>query len=771
MDLDALRFADFALLEEAVTDWTTMIGDLDELKESADKGLRGAANKAVWTGRNATVSKEFVGKTAGEFADAHTQATSIRNILRDTLTELEGYKTKLNELISRGEEKNLTVTTTADGGFTVTMNIHPDRAAKGTTVPEHDAQDVTALRDEVQKILDDATESDDSASKVLQALVDQSRLGFSDASYANRDAAADAVKEADELAALARKKTEDLSVEDFDQLNAGLKKYADDDLFAEEFARKLGPRGTLDFWTGLNDPHSAYAVGSKRVDQYDDLQKNLSLTLANATQSDTAGMTEWKNGMVDLVDKPVGRNGGFPLGAQVMSNLMRWGDYDDRFLVGYGDKLIDTEKKFTGNGRHGAWQRTGMDPLVNRTGTDSGWDPMTGYLKALSNSPDAATEFFNGDFVTKDEDHDFTEKKDVKRSLSNFDYLFEERDWPMDQDDKGEDSIAGRNNLALALEAATTGHPAGELPTVDTPAHNAGQSKLFEAIVSSVSDDPTRLTDRNYMSDSMGQIASEYLPDINRAATDVDPSPDKNDRDAQAAWDRIEKLYPVAGSSAELNHRDASRFLFVVGQNPEGYAAVEVGQKKYMADLMDLHLNPDLPEAQRPNHDLELTVRDIARHSGQVSGTLAMGRNEAIAGPAAASDDDYDHSVSQWKNVISGTVGTGVGVGTSFIATPAVGAGVGGVAGTVTSVVLEQMFKDVEGSAKDEAGPKMGENWENGQDNNMKYTRRAASEAALAHHLAHPGDIATWAEDESSKGFIEAGSYMDRVAPELTTAI
>jgi hypothetical protein len=273
------------------------------------------------------------------------------------------------------------------------------------------------------------------------------------------------------------------------------------------------------------------------------------------------------------------------------------------------------------------------------------------------------------------------------------------------------------------------------------------------------------------MSDSMGQIASEYLPDINRAATDVDPSPDKNDRDAQAAWDRIEKLYPVAGSSAELNHRDASRFLFVVGQNPEGYAAVEVGQKKYMADLMDLHLNPNLPEGQRPNHDLELTVRDIARHSGQVSGTLAMGRNEAIAGDASASDDDYDHSVSQWKNVISGTVGTGVGVGTSFIATPAVGAGVGGAAGTVTSVVLEQMFKDVEGSAKDEAGPKMGENWENGQDSNMKYTRRAASEAAQAHQLAHPGDIATWAEDESSKGFMEAGSYMDRVAPELVTKI
>ncbi|MFD5076991.1 hypothetical protein [Streptomyces sp. NPDC058371] len=774
MDLDALRFANFKLLEEAVGDWTTMVGDLDKLKESAEKGLRGAANKANWTGENATVSKEFVGKTAGEFADAHTQATSIRNILRDTLDELKDYQEKLEGALTRALKKNLTVTTTADGGFTVTMNIHPDRAAKGTTVPEHDANDVTALRDEVQKILNDATESDSSANTVLQALVDQSRLGFSDAQYSDRDSAADAVKEADELAALAKKKPEDLTVEDFDRLNAGLKKYANDDLFAERFAKTLGPEGTLDFWTGINDPHSAWEIGSKRVDQYDDLQKNLGLTLANATQSDTADMTEWKSRMVDLADQPVGRNGGLPLGAQVMSNLMRWGDYDDRFLVDYGDKLIETEKKFTGNGRHGAWQRMGMDPLLNRTGTDSGWDPMTGYLKALSNSPDASTEFLNGTFVSDDEDHDFTEEKDgkdVKKSLSNFEYLFEERDWPQDQNDQGDDSIEGRNNLALALEAGTTGHPAGELPTADTAAHDEGQTKLFESIVTSVSDDNGRLTGHSYMSDSMGQIASEYLPDINRAATDVDPHPDAGDRDGQDAWKRIQNLYPVAGSSAELNHRDVSRFLFTVGQNPEGYAAVEVGQKSYMASLMDYHLNPDLPESQRPNHDLELTVRDIARHSGAVSGTLAMGRNEAIAGPAATSDDDYDHSVSQWKNVVSGTVGTGVGIGTSFIASPVVGAGVGGAAGTVTSVVLEELFKDAEGSAKDDAGPKMGENWENGQDNNMKYTRRAASEAARAHALAHPGDVATWAEDESSKGFMEAGSYMDRVAPELVTDI
>ncbi|MFF0596660.1 hypothetical protein [Streptomyces antibioticus] len=772
MDLEALRTADFSLLDDAVEDWSTMVGDLETLMDAAEKGLRGAANAANWAGYNATVSKEFIGKTSGEFADAHSQASSIHKVLRDTRNELKKYKGQLDDAIERGRQQHLTVIG-YEGGFTVTTDVPPEGRAK----QDQDKKgEITALRDDIQKILDQATESDSSAGKVLSAIADQSKLGFSDVDYADRDEAAKALKRAEELADLAGQNPENLSVAEFDRLNRGLKEYADDPLFAERFATRLGPRGTLDFWSGLNDPYGASRIGGERLDQYDDLQKHLSLTLATASQSDNADMTRWKSTMIDLVDQPVGPNGRFPLGGQVMSNLMRWGDYDDRFLVDYGKKLIDTEKNLTHNGQFGAWQRTGTDSYLNRTGSDSGRDPMTGYLKALSNSPDAATDFFNDTFVTKDEDHDFThdtdgDGKQGKRTLSNFDYLFEERDWPRDYNDKGEDSIAGRNNLALALEAATTGHPAGELPTADTPAHNAGQTKLFESIVASVADKGERLTDYSYMSDSMGQIASEYLPDINRAATDVDPHPDAKDRDAREAWNRIQSLYPVAGSSAEMNHRDVSRFLFIVGQNPEGYAAVEVGQKAYMANLMDYHLNPDLPESQRPNHDSELTVRSIARHSGEVSGTLAMGRNEAVAAVADQSDKDYDHAVGQWKNLASGVVGTGIGMGTSVIVSPVVGAGVGGAAGTVTSMVLEELFQDAEGSAKEDAGPKIGENWENGQDNNMKYTRRAASEAARAHDVSHPGDVATWAEDEASKGYLAAGDYMDRVAPELITDI
>ncbi|MBT2897610.1 hypothetical protein [Streptomyces sp. McG3] len=766
MDLDALRFGNFATLDEAVSDWGLLVRNLAQLKKQAEDGLRKAANSADWAGLNAQVTKEFVGKTAGEFADAHTQANTISKILTDTRDELRQHKKDVEEAISRGAKKNLTVVDNGGGGFTVTMNIHPDRAAKGTSVPEHDQSDVTALRDEVQGILKKATESDTSASKVLTAIANQSTMGFSGADYKDRDSAVEAVQAAEDLAKIAAKNPEDLTPADFDKINGGLDKYKNDPLFAERFATQLGPQKTLEFWQGINDPAVNPHVGRERLDKLDDLQRNLGLTLATATQSDSADMTSWKGNMIKLGEQPIGRDGGGPMGFQVMSNLMRTGDYDDQFLKSYGNKLMETERKLTGNGEHDnmAWQHMGPDPWLNRIGEDSGDDPLTGYLKGLSNSPDAATDFFNQEYVSK-EDSPFERDtdgngKNGKIPLSNFEYLFEEREWPQETNLKGDDDNTGRNTLALALEAATTGHPAGELPTVDTPAHNEGQTKLFESLVASIADDNERLTKHNYMGDSIGQITSEYLPDINRAMT--------NDSDGET-----DKLFPVAGSSATLNHRDVNALLLTVGQNAEGYAAVEVANKQYMANLMDYHMNPDLPADERYSKDMQFTLEQVAQGSGEVSGTLAIGRQEAVAGEAEETDKKYEQSVAQWKNAISGGIGTGIGVGTSFVASPVGGAVAGGLAETASSMVLESFFKDAEGKAKDAAGPVMGEQWESGVEQNSEYTEKAVEAAAKAHGRE---DLMDNSIDEKARvaaqlGFRAAGTNTLQMSPHLKTDI
>ncbi|MFI2779100.1 hypothetical protein [Streptomyces sp. ALB3] len=757
MDLETLRFAKFGQLDAAVTDWSTMVANLATLAEDARDGLKAKAAKADWSGENANVTRGFVDKTVREFDDAHKQAKSLWNILKDTRGELKTYQGQLNDALERGLKKNLTVTTTGGGGFTVTMNIHPDRAAKGTTVPDHGQSDVTALRDELQKILDKATESDHTGSVALKALSDQADLGFAGADYKDRDTAAHAIKQADDLSALAKKNPEDLTVKEFDRLNAGLGKMAGDELFAARFAEKLGAQGTLDFWAGLNDPRLAYDIGRERVDHYDELQKNLSLTLATASHSDTQGMTNWKRDMVELGSQPVSKTSG-TLGFQVMSNLMRWGNYDNKFLDDYGNELIKTEKKFTDNGRHGAWTPMGMDPLLNRTGSDSGSDPMTGFMRALSNSPDAATEFFSDTFVTKDEDHDFKEDTDGDgkkgmRELSNFDYLFGERDWPDDQDDKGDKSIAGRNNMALALEAATTGHPAGEMPTADTPAHNAEQAALTKSLIEAISEKPALLSEHSYMSDSIGQIAAEYMPDIHRSLN--------------ANQEGEERLFPIAGSRAAVDEVDTSRFLYQLGQNPEGYAAVSAGQHSYTTHLMEYHFrNPDAfitDPGFSHNDNLKQTIELTAEVAGEIQGTIGAGRSYEAEVEGGAKDAEYNKAIEATSTWVGSAVGIGIGIGTAPMLGPG-GVVAGGVAGTAADTIIGAL---TEGAMKDSSGEVI---YRNGQDmdatkvSTYELVETAAKTAGEKAGNPSPNIVASVAS-AAEKGFTSAGanthSYID----------
>ncbi|MER7998558.1 hypothetical protein [Streptomyces sp. NPDC095613] len=441
MELDALRHANFSKLSTAVGDWTTMITKLEELKEDARTQLDGAAKKANWEGVNATVTKSFILKTATEFADAVTEATTIRNILRDTHDELVDYKDRLGTAIENGLKKNLTVVGTGDGGFAVTMNIHPDRAAEGTEVPDHTPEDAENLRDEVQRILQGATESDRTASDALVAIVTQSPYGFSDASYADRDAAAKAIKDAERYANLIKNKGDDMSPEEFDALNRDLAQYRDDPLFQERFATTLGPRGLLDFWADLSDPSDGGDLQRARREQLGDFQQNLSMTLAGATQSDSPAMQRWQDDMVRLGEERIQTRGANVYGFQIMSNLMRVGDYNDEFLNKYGNALVKTEKDMKIPSHYWVAGLGGPSvPKMNFMGEEFGRDPMTGFMSALSNSPEASTQFFN---TTQPQD--------------NAQYVLKDRevieDTPLDDGDANH----AREATGKALVAATTG--------------------------------------------------------------------------------------------------------------------------------------------------------------------------------------------------------------------------------------------------------------------------------------------------------------------------
>ncbi|MEV8454224.1 hypothetical protein AB0467_16025 [Streptomyces sp. NPDC052095] len=393
MDLETLRQGDFSQLGQAITAWNGVVSKLETLESDARDDLKAKADKANWAGLNATVSREFITKTAGEFSDAHTQAKTIHDILKDTHGELVSYKEQLDQALERGRKRNLTVTQTGGGGFTVTMLIHPDRAAKGHDVPDHSPQDAEHLRDDVQRILNRATESDTTAATVLRAIVDQAEVGFSGASYSDRDTAIDAVRKAEEAAELIKDKGDEMSPEEFQKLNGLLSSYKNDPLFQEEFATQLGPKATLEFWADLSSPDSPNDLTRTQLNQLGDFQKNLGDVLGGATQSDSPAMRQWENNMVKLAGERYRTHQGDVWGFQVLSNLMRTGDYDDQFLNKYGDSLVAKEKEMRLPDHY--WNQP-PKPKLNFIGDEEfGRDPMTGFLTALSNSPDASTDFFN----------------------------------------------------------------------------------------------------------------------------------------------------------------------------------------------------------------------------------------------------------------------------------------------------------------------------------------------------------------------------------------
>ncbi|MEN8656371.1 hypothetical protein ABCR94_38810 [Streptomyces sp. 21So2-11] len=253
------------------------------------------------------------------------------------------------------------------------------------------------------------------------------------------------------------------------------------------------------------------------------------------------------------------------------------------------------------------------------------------------------------------------------------------------------------------------------------------------------------------MSDSMGQIAAEYLPDISRAMAD-----DKHGN--------TNVLFPIAGAAANLSHTSVTRFLFLVGQDPDGYANVETGQKSYMANLMDYHLNPDTPADQQYPHPPKDTITAISHRLGEIAGTLGGGRQEAVLGPAKEADSDFDDAVAQKKNTWSGAIGTGVGVEVSSIATPVGGAVAGGVAGTVSSVVLEHLFQKSEAENLNNADQNAASRREDSKDKNGTRSQEAAKAAVKAHNSPNASGAADWALTGTAAGFTEASASLSQMA-------
>ncbi|MEU0344692.1 hypothetical protein ABZ092_38635 [Streptomyces bobili] len=695
MDLDALRYGDFSKLGEAVTDWEQMTKKLGELQKDAESNLKAKADKAKWAGVNATVTREFIAKTAAEFADAHTQADSITKILSDTRGELIGFRSQLSDAISRGAQQHLSVIDTGEGTFTVTGNTRPDWASdpSGKTSAT-DQKAVDSLRDEIQAILSKATQSDNSAAKVLRLLVDQAKYGFTDASYADRDSAAKAVAAAEQLAKLARNPA-DMSLDDIAHFNRTMELYNGDSLFAEQFATRLGPKGTLQFWTEMTSAHAG--VRGTELDTMKNLQKNLSLTLATASFSDSEAMQDWKK---DLIAE---RNTNFraaksfspigALGSQVISSLMREGQYDTEFLDEYREKMFKADKAAGKTNTDALWVK-GYDGLDLVFGDGNGRDPLEGLFEGLSHNPEAAT-------------HAFESKADLDHMLGTTVYT-----------DRGE-------FLGRALEAAMTGVAAGDLTQHALP-HSETQVRIMKNIMLAVAqpDGGADLVGRG-LGDSFGNMAASYMPEISQTL----------------AGHGSESVFITKSDDSDGlgNIRDVARFLSSVSTDPDGRAGIILGESIYTSALLESHLtDPSLfdgPQGQ--------VIQNIGTNAGIIEGIVAHSVADDEVRTAVSGEKDYNDALKAKGDFAK----TWIAIGLSNVSVPAAYGGEamevvgGGMVGAIAGLAVDRVLQGQElKGLKDEALYTSAKHLYDSRDSVSQQTQWAASDTIARHHLDLPKD-------------------------------
>ncbi|MEU3653741.1 DUF6571 family protein [Streptomyces sp. NPDC032161] len=608
-------------LDTAVTQWTEMITKLTELQTDA-KAMKSKADKATWRGENATVTKEFVTKSAKEFSDAVIEATSVRDLLKDAHALL---KTAQSDLKDAYENPPPGITIYPDG--VLSHRVHPDRRSADNTDPIATEAQFDALRGKLEGILKRANEADELCAWGLRALIQNHPNDFGSASLSG---VADAKKmraeekqqtENGREAAKLYARWEHLDDKERERLLTLAEGGKDSPAFSAALMQNLSYNGRDQQEAVLLLAGSLEGGGRDGHVSATDarLYKALSGSLATATGPDSpigspGGVASaWTDRLIatardgnGLPARHPGALKGGSDGWNALTHLMAadagddvkydpetkgsspWnkdkGDpvYSDAFLTEVGDSIREWETNNKGAYREDymkAWQGTQADP-------------MKGLLNAMSRNPSAATHYFD------------------PNTTDNLQYFMEDRDWPgADVQDKMPDETqytSARAELGGALEAAATGRaPGTPLNPVGTH-HDGAQAAIFERVMDEYAEATKKdqsavpVSLRVPMADMIGDYASDVHQVLGK---NMDGSTDFN--------------------NLTIDRGDLTRIIRSTAEDPNAFGVIHASQTAVVAEGLQR-----FPEESFRKEDPEL--RAWVKQSSAVLGHLDGVRGDVI---------------------------------------------------------------------------------------------------------------------------------------------
>ncbi|MEU5151156.1 hypothetical protein NRK68_13010 [Streptomyces yangpuensis] len=680
-------------LQSAVTDWTAMAGKLDEMAEAARNGMKAKSDQAEWSGITAGVARGFVDKTAKEFEDAAKAAKGMHQVLADAHATFKAAQDELKRLAAEAPAAGFRI----DDSGRVSAIPLPTEAERNAARHDPDYQQTlnanrNAWQSQVNRAVENAQDADDSLVRVLQANTTDEhdftgpKFTTLDAEQASR--AADLMKKVTGAGGTAR------NVEALRELEELLDDNRDDPEFSTGLFRTIGAEGTLQMYSAMSlDATSLGAAGKDRALMVSNIQGDLGAMLGLATHKDVPGHLDaaWTTQLMKAGRKEMDVFGGVRqiYGYQALGALLREGKYDTEFLTSVGRDMVAMDRKDPR-----AWEfhtPIGLETVLNQ-GPEGGrgFYPLTGLMEALGNNPDAATAFFN-EPVREDSNKDGIVTKDDKpvggqhgKDRGMVDYMLDKPPY-MDGFDitRSADLHPAQQALGDALMTAVSHRGSGD---EDAPpvAHTKEMAAIMERIVEKIGDKPELVDAKpgdpegplNGLSGHFGQMAAEYMPDI------------------QAAADNTSRLIKANGVMAEFNKADMAAFVGAVAQDPDAYGAITNAQRAFTTTLVN-----DVIAHRAEYEEIDAAITVAVHPGGQIAGILSEARAEGTFAENGHKAEEYVKGVednAKWVNRVISAAG-----GKYLEMVPLAGDVVEWLQEDITESVVERAKKDQASKAGD----------------------------------------------------------------------
>ncbi|GHF97345.1 DUF6571 family protein [Streptomyces zaomyceticus] len=678
-------------MKSAADDWSAMKGKLDKLADDARTTMAAKAKDDYWRGVNAEVTKPFVDKTAKEFEDAAKAADGIHKVLEDGYNAFKKAKDDLKKIVeTEAPAQRFRVDSSGKVEAVEPLSQTKDQGMRHDPdfqdMVRKENADIRAMQQRIDAIVETCDDADVACSNALKANITGEKHNFSAPKYGSLDA-----EEAQRAVDLA-KKGRDISHEELMRLNELLKDNSGSKEFSRTFYDGMGPKGALEFFGQLStDTYDYSKVDKQRLADVQELQKNLGMNLATATQGGDAWTDKWSTDMRKLGTEriPLVKYDNNPaFGYQLLGGIMRYGNYDPKFLVPIAEHVTQLHAKdpyLFANSKPmgGGWLQNQYNPSgVN----GSGFDPMVSMLEALGHSPEASKEYFSKEPTSYNKDGSLggTVDLDPKKDGNQKGYLdyFQNKEYEFFPDIEGHNPDDWKKTaeympdaLGHALEAATTGHgwddPNPQLHRDEKSA------EIMKQVIDSYGSSTELREQHKPLMDSLGNMGAAYIDDLNYSMMNFGGTGDAYNRDE------------LFGNSSDGSKRtdfgfnSSLEFMKAVAGDEGAYKSMSAAQQVFEASGIKA-LEGDRDDAMA-----------FAKNGSLVHGVLDESRVTQIAEDFKDDEDKKNLALEQqaeWrKSAVSGGVTAVVGVGSAIVLGPAAGV----VAATVVPIIMESVGSTV----------------------------------------------------------------------------